>query len=330
MMKILIHLCFRWCSADVSSNQGRSSCKKTDLLCQPPSTRKSYRSFGGCWNIYVSKFAEEVAPSELLIGNTVTAGVNKLLVPGDGSWQHVATTEHAYFPLEVSLPEHWPGEFHLLRKTSLLLRIEQTLLLQPILLVSTPRGNFLPSQQLLLYLFIPPSFYFYYRHLPFILIYGYITRMDETLKSCRILVRVTVGRRLLKRAIESILGQLSILGICNAPNTGDGPSLNTKMDREMFHLTTLTINNSHCTGDERWLWIIGGMMTEENRRILSRTCPSVISSTINPIRSGLGLIPGLRSKRPVTNHQIHGRAKTKGNLVSETLCCVRNTRTYSK
>jgi len=47
----------------------------------------------------VSKFAKEVAPSELLIGNTVTAGVNKLLVPGDGSWQRVATTEHAYFSL---------------------------------------------------------------------------------------------------------------------------------------------------------------------------------------------------------------------------------------
>lgn len=84
----------------------------------------------------MSKFAEEVAPSELLIGNTVTAGVNKLLVPGDGSWQHVATTEHAYFPLEVSLPEHRPGEFLLLRKSSLPLRLEQTLLLQPILLIS--------------------------------------------------------------------------------------------------------------------------------------------------------------------------------------------------
>lgn len=142
MMQIRIHLCFSWRSTDVSSNQGRSSCKKTDLLCQPPSSRKSYWSFGGCWNIYVSKFAEEVAPSELLIGNTVTAGVNKLLVPGDGSWQHVATTEHAYFPLEVSLPEHRPGEFLLLRKTSLPLRLQQTLLLQPMLLLCNTTWNF--------------------------------------------------------------------------------------------------------------------------------------------------------------------------------------------
>jgi hypothetical protein len=89
----------------------------------------------------VSKFAEEVAPSELLIGNTVTAGVNKLLVPGDGSWQHVATTEHAYFPLEVSLPDHRPGEFLLLRKTSLPLRLQQTSLLQPMLLISNITWN---------------------------------------------------------------------------------------------------------------------------------------------------------------------------------------------
>jgi len=89
----------------------------------------------------VSKFAEEVAPSELLIGNTVTEGVNKLLVPGDGSWQHVATTEHAYFPLEVSLPEHRPGEFLLLRQTSLPLQLQQTLLLQPMLLISNTTWN---------------------------------------------------------------------------------------------------------------------------------------------------------------------------------------------
>lgn len=100
----------------------------------------------------MSKFAKEVAPSELLIGNTVTAGVNKLLVPGDGSWQHVATTEHADFPLEVSVPEHWPGEFLLLRKTSLLLRLEQTLLLQPIVLVSDTTRKFsaLPTATLAL------------------------------------------------------------------------------------------------------------------------------------------------------------------------------------
>ena len=90
----------------------------------------------------MSKFAEEVAPSELLIGNTVTAGVNKLLVPGDGSWQHVATTEHAYFPLEVSLPEHRPREFLLLRKSSLPLRLQQTLLLQSMLLISNTTWNF--------------------------------------------------------------------------------------------------------------------------------------------------------------------------------------------
>jgi hypothetical protein len=90
----------------------------------------------------VSKFAKEVAPSELLIGNTVTAGVNKLLVPGDGSWQHVATAEHAYFPLEVSLPEHWLGEFLLLRKTSLLLLLLQALLLLPTLLICNTIRNF--------------------------------------------------------------------------------------------------------------------------------------------------------------------------------------------
>jgi hypothetical protein len=71
-------------------------------------------------------------------------------------------------------------------------------------------------------------------------------------------------------------------------------------------------------------------MTEENQRTLSRTCPSAISSIINPRGSGLSLILGLRGKRPLTNRQIHGTAKTEGNLVSETLCCVRNTRTCSK
>ena len=71
-------------------------------------------------------------------------------------------------------------------------------------------------------------------------------------------------------------------------------------------------------------------MTKENLRTLNKTCPSAISSTINPTWSGLGLIPGIRGERPVTNRQIRGTAKTEGNLVSETLCCVRNTRTCSK
>lgn len=135
---LLLQLTFNWRVVKSMKEQ----LKKADLLYQPPSPRKSYWSFGGCWNIYVSKFAKEVAPSELLIGNTVTAGVNKLLVPGDGSWQHVATTEHAYFPPEVSLPEHRPGEFLLLRNTSLLLRLLQASLLLPVLLISNTTWNF--------------------------------------------------------------------------------------------------------------------------------------------------------------------------------------------
>jgi hypothetical protein len=41
-------------------------------------------------------------------------------------------------------------------------------------------------------------------------------------------------------------------------------------------------------------------MTKENRRTLSRTCLDAISSALNSTWSGLGLIPGLRGKRPVT------------------------------
>jgi hypothetical protein len=109
----------------------------------------------------VSKFAKEVAPSELLIGNAVTAGVNKLLVADDGSWQHVATTEHAYLPLEVSLPEHWPGEFLLLRNTSLPLLLLQALLLLPMLLICNTIRNFsaLSTATSALEYSLPPSIF---------------------------------------------------------------------------------------------------------------------------------------------------------------------------
>jgi hypothetical protein len=173
--------------------------KKTDLLRESPSIRESSCIFRGCWNIYLSKFAKEVAPAELLIGNTVTAGVNKLLVPGDGSWQHAATREHAHFSLKVSLPEHRAREFPWLSKTAGIVAPAS----------SAYRWHctehFVPFEQPPLHLFIAllPS-HFYYR-LPFLPPHFWLYNTNgRNVKTSRILMEKLSEGSILKYQTELI------------------------------------------------------------------------------------------------------------------------------
>lgn len=48
------------------------------------------------------------------------------------------------------------------------------------------------------------------------------------------------------------------------------------------------------------------IMTKEDRRIRSRTCPGTVLSTTYHTGSSVGLIPSVRGKRPVTSRQIYG------------------------
>jgi hypothetical protein len=47
-------------------------------------------------------------------------------------------------------------------------------------------------------------------------------------------------------------------------------------------------------------------LTGENRSTRGKTCPSATLSTTNPIRTELGLNPGLRGGRPAANRLSHG------------------------
>jgi hypothetical protein len=53
-------------------------------------------------------------------------------------------------------------------------------------------------------------------------------------------------------------------------------------------------------------------LTGGNRSTRGKTCPSATLSTTNPTWTDLGLNPGLRSDRPVTNRLSRGTAYRRG------------------